>query len=338
MPLQYSGILEEHRAVREAAGLFDISHMGEVLVRGANAEAFLNRLLTNDISQISVGAAQYNLMCNDRGGILDDLFVYRLAPGQFALVINAGRIQPDVDWIRTQNSPPAVSIEDASDRISALALQGPRAAAILERLLPGVSARLPRHRILQETHQGVTVLVARTGYTGEDGFEIFLPAQHAAAAWNLLLQTGADLGLKPCGLGARDTLRLEMGYPLYGNDLTEETTPIEADLGKFVATGKEDFVGKEILQQQKSSGTSKRLMAFRMSEKGPPPRPHYPILAESGKIGEVTSGTLSPSLDIGIGMGYVESAFARIGQPVAIEIRGRPHAALLAAKPMYRKP
>ena len=337
MPVQYTNILDEHRAVRTAAGLFDISHMGEVYVSGPAAELFLNHLLTNAIGKIAVGSAQYNLMCNERGGVIDDLIVYRIASDRFLLVINAACIDRDLAWMRQQNHRDA-TLEDASQITGAIALQGPKTSEIAERLLPWISQKIPRHGIARQNYKGVELWIARTGYTGEDGFEIFLPAEFTASAWEAIFASGTDLGLKPCGLGARDTLRLEMCYPLNGSDLSEMVTPIEAGLDAFVALHKPEFIGKETLQSQKTSGPSKRLTAFQMAGKGALPRPHCAMISNGKRIGEVTSGTLSPSLGIGIGMGYVEAAHTNIGNQIAIEIRGKPHPATIVAKPFYHKP
>jgi aminomethyltransferase len=323
MPVQYSSIMDEHHAVRQRAGLFDISHMGEVIVAGPNAEAVLNHLLTNDVSRVAVGQAQYSLLCNDAGGILDDLIFYRLEPTVFLLVVNASRIADDFVWLNTRANR-SVVLDNISDRTAALALQGPQAAAFL----PEAGTLRPFH-VGTFPIAGTTCRVARTGYTGEDGFEILCDTGEAATLWNHFL----DAGVTPCGLGARDTLRLEMGYPLYGQDITEQTTPLEAGLGRFVAFDKGDFIGREALRKQKDTGCARRLVAFKMTEKSPPPRPHYPLLAGTERVGEVTSGTLSPSLGTGIGMGYVTTDEKNL----AVEIRGKPYTATVVPKPIYRK-
>jgi aminomethyltransferase len=341
MPVQYEGIVAEHKAVRGDCGMFDISHMGEVRVSGPQALAFLNQLLTNDLAKLSVGQGQYNLMCNDRGGTVDDLYAYCVAEQVYLLVINASRTADDVAHIRNvaQTSllsgrlPSELQIENVSDETGAIAIQGPRSAAVMDQLLPGVSAEVPRNRIAKRTLAGAEVFVARTGYTGEDGFELLMPADATPAVWEALLKHG----VKPCGLGARDTLRTEMCYPLYGHELNEDTSPIEAGLARFIALDKTNFVGKEHLQRQKLSGSSKTLVAFRMSERSAPPRPHYPMVIGGQVAGEVTSGTMSPSLDVGIGMGYVSPARAAQSQKLEIEIRGRRWPAQIVPKPIYRK-
>jgi len=334
MPVQYAGILQEHHSVRTACGLFDISHMGEVRVSGKDAPAFLNHLLTNDAGKLAPGQAQYSLMCNERGGVIDDLYVYRVAEEVFLLVINASHIDKDFEWMQSQSAGRNVRLENVSDKTSALALQGPSASEVLGQLVPGIGARLTRNRIAKQDILGHDVFVARTGYTGEDGFELLLPNEAALPVWRKLL----SLGAAPCGLGARDTLRLEMCYPLHGNDLTEETTPLEAGLSFFVAFDKPAFVGKEILQRQKQVGTEKRLVAFTMNERGAIPRHDYPISRDGQPVGRVTSGSMSPSLRIGIGMGYVRPEFAGVGETIDVQIRGKNAGAVIVKKPFYKRP
>jgi len=331
MPVQYSGILEEHAAVRERVGLFDISHMGQFLVAGPNAERALNDLLTNDISRIAVGQAQYTLMCNDHGGILDDLIVYRLEPSVYLVIVNAGNIEKDFVWMNTSATAPAV-IENLSDRFAGLALQGPASSQFFE-----FAAALPRFHIQRHEVFGKECWVARTGYTGEDGFELFCEATDAAHLWKMLLGWGAQFGIKPCGLGARDTLRLEMCYPLHGNDISEQTTPIEAGLDKFVSLDKKLFVGRDALISQKEHGVRRKLIAFKMTGKSPPPRQHYAILVEDCNMGEVTSGTQSPTLGVGIGLGYVDAAGAKTGTAIDIEIRNRRFPAVIVRKPILKR-
>ena len=331
MPVQYSGILEEHAAVREWVGLFDISHMGEFLVAGPNAEAALNEILTNDLRKIAVGQAQYTLLCNEHGGIIDDLIVYRIEPSLFLLIVNAANIEQDFAWMNAR-APRPVVLDNLSDKMAALALQGPSAAQVLPE-----AAEIAHFGVLRLAVLGKRCWVARTGYTGEDGFEIVCDPSDAPTLWAGLMERGKTFGIKPCGLGARDTLRLEMCYPLHGNDITEETTPLEAGLGKFVSFDKKLFVGRDALEAQKESGVARKLVAFKMTGKSPPPRPHYPILADGRVVGEVTSGTQSPSLSIGIGMGYVKTGEARVGIPIEIEVRGRRFAAVIEKKPILKR-
>jgi aminomethyltransferase len=327
MPVLYGGIVEEHHAVRQHAGIFDISHMGEFIVTGANAESELNRLLTNDVRKIGVGQAQYTLLCNERGGVVDDLIVYRIEPVKFLLVVNAGNIANDLAWFRARLGD-GVTIDDQSDATAAVALQGPESAKILP-----VAAPLPSFGIASLDVFGIACRVARTGYTGEDGFEILCAANDAMKLWTELMARGA----KPCGLGARDTLRLEMCYPLHGNDITETTTPIEAGLGRYVALDKNNFTGREALFEQKTRGTPRKLVAFKMTEKSAPPRSHYALLAAGRRVGEITSGAPSPSLGIGVGMGYVETEFTAPGTPLGVDIRGKTFAAVVETKPLWKK-
>lgn len=356
MPIQYSGILEEHRAVRGAAGLFDISHMGEVFVRGAAAEDFLNRTLTNDLRKLAIGQGQYTLLCNRSGGVIDDLFAYRIGPMEFLLIINASRADVDVAWMtaRLLEYPgrDEVQLIHATDRLAAVAVQGPAVAGFIDQIFPGPFAladslvprpsELKRNRISVFGFGETPVWFARTGYTGEDGFEIVAPNGVMRSVWDRLLAVGGPQGLKPCGLGARDTLRTEMCFPLYGHELTEETTPVEAGLEVFVGWEKEAFSGKETLVAQRAEGPKRRLVAFRMVESGSPPvRPHYTVWAHGGDgtpLGETTSGTASPSLGVGIGLAYVPTAFAEPGTRVTIDVRGRRYPAEIVKKPIYRRP
>lgn len=348
MPVQYSSIVDEHLAVRRHAGLFDISHMGEVRVTGADALRFLNGILTNDLRKLDVGQAQYTLMCNERGGTIDDLYAYRLGADDYLLVINASRIDADYDWMQSQFARVTFSarLGNVSNEFGALALQGPRAAEFVDRCFSKGTRSvakpidLTKNQMGEFSFDGQRIFVARTGYTGEDGFEIIAPAEGTEAVWNRVLAEGHAHCLQPCGLGARDTLRTEMCYPLYGHELDEETSPIEAGVGFFVALDKGDFVGRNVLAQQKSSGVKKKCVAFKMTEKSAPPRPGYPIWSPNGeKIGIVSSGTQSPSLGIGIGLGYVPPEHSKPGTPVEIEIRGKCFPAIVVAKPIYsRKP
>jgi aminomethyltransferase len=354
MPVQYTSITDEHLAVRKAAGLFDISHMGEVLISGAGAEAFLNQTLTNDLRKLAAGQGQYTLMCNERGGVIDDLYAYRLTAKEYLLIINASRIDNDVAWLEKQLAAfprrSEVKFQNTSDATGAVAVQGPRVVEFIGSFCPGPStggtpvARvtdLKKNQVGRFSLAGQPIWISRTGYTGEDGFEIVAPSQNIEAIWNQLLAAGQPYGLKPAGLGARDTLRTEVCYPLYGHELDENTTPIEAGVGFFVALDKGEFIGRAVLAEQKAKGPGKKLVAFKMTDRSPPPRPHYTIWSTgpgAAKIGEVVSGTQSPSLGIGIGMGYVPPAFAKANTPVEIEIRGKRAPAVLVPKPIYRKP
>lgn len=361
MPVQYVGILEEHRAVRESCGMFDISHMGEFFVRGAKAGEWLDSLLTNRVAKLAVGEAQYSLMLNENGGVIDDLIVYRIGNEEYLLVVNAAKIEEDFAWMQARCSG-SMELSNDSDKSAAIAVQGPGAPEIFSKVfgreLPGrnrvieiaggehasrvqgsASCRTDSSGRMPENTPKMGVLpgqdggfVITTGYTGEQGFEAVLPAREAGRYWDLFAEAGA----KPCGLGARDTLRLEMCYPLNGSDLSPEHTPLEAGLGFFVDLEKPDFVGKAALERQKAEGLPFRLAALRAEEKSPPIRPHYPVLAEGAKVAETTSGALSPSLGCGIAMAYLPFALAKPGQALEIEIRGRPYRAVVVKKPFYQ--
>jgi aminomethyltransferase len=288
-------------------------------------------------------------MCHERGGAVDDLYAYRIGADEFLLIINASRIDNDVPWLEKQLAAfaerEAVCMDNASDRLGAVAVQGPRVAEFIDSCLPVAAGRAPvsslkKNEIMRTLFRGVDVVASRTGYTGEDGFEIGAPSELVLPLWNTILAAGRPFGLKPAGLGARDTLRTEVCYPLYGHELDEATTPIEAGLGWAVALDKGDFTGRSVMAEQKARGTSKKLIAFKMDGKSAPPRPHYAIWntgSGSRKLGEVTSGTQSPSLNCGIGMGYVPPEFSKPGTPIEIEVRGKRIAATVVAKPIYRK-
>ena len=347
MPVQYTSITEEHLAVRNAAGVFDISHMGEVTVSGAGAAEFLNRVLVNDIRKLAPGHGQYTLMCNESGGAIDDLYAYQLADGVYLLVINASRIGADVAWLqaRAAEFSDELKLTDASHNYSAVAVQGPRVKEFINAVVPGASMSARRVNAVTELKKNEVggfpfehggVLVSRTGYTGEDGFEIVGGDEAILRAWNEILEIGRPFGVKPCGLGARDTLRTEVCFPLYGHELDEQTSPIEAGLGRFVSFDKDDFIGRPALAWQNAAGIHKKLTAFKMTCISPPPRPQYAIFFSDEKIGVVTSGTPSPSLGVGIGMGYVTPECAAHGKMLGIEIRGRLEPAIVVSKPIYR--
>ena len=348
MPVQYTSITDEHLAVRNAAGIFDISHMGEVTVSGAGAESFLNSVLTNNIRKLVPGEGQYTLMCNERGGVIDDLYAYKLSDGVYFLIINASRIEPDVAWLKAQAAKFSgeLKLTDASHNYAAIAVQGPRVKEFISAVIPGASSSamrvntvtdLKKNQIAGFKFETHSVLVSRTGYTGEDGFEIVGSDESIQHLWDKILFVGQPFGLKPAGLGARDTLRTEVCYPLYGHELDEHTTPIEAGVGFFVSLDKGEFNGRSVLAEQKANGVKKKLVAFKMTGKSAPPRPHYPIWVNGTSVGEVVSGTQSPSLNLGIGMGYVPPEFAKVNTKIEIEIRGKKFAAVVVPKPIYRK-
>jgi aminomethyltransferase len=346
MPVQYSGILQEHKAVREAAGLFDISHMGEVFVSGPGSERFLNTLLTNDVSKLAIGGGQYTLMLNKNGGVLDDLLCYRHERESYLLIVNASRIEEDFTWIESLacGFKPAVEVQNQSQLWAGLALQGPRSAEILGALFPQDSnektsplAPLPaRNTIVSVPVANGPLLVARTGYTGEDGFECFCPSQSAVFWWDQIMNAGRSMGLLPCGLGARDTLRLEAGFPLNGSDLSTERTPLEAGLGIFVSMDKGPFNGREALLAQKESGIRTKLVGIRMDGATPPPRAHYPVFVNGERVGETCSGSLSPTFGLGIALAYLPAALAVTGQKVSVDIRGKQFPATVAPRSILK--
>lgn len=327
MPVQYSGILDEHRSVREAVGVFDISHMGEFFVSGPNAAAWLDSMLTNRVFRLAPGTAHYSLLLNDQGGVIDDLILYRLADAEFLLVVNAAKIPEDAAWMQSHLKE-GVHFMDRSLDFAALAIQGPLASEVFEKLF---QRSMPAERNCIVRQNGHFLLT--TGYTGESGFEWVMPATEAADSWAAALAAGA----KPCGLGARDTLRLEMCYPLNGSDLSPSRTPLEAGLAPFVDLEKPDFIGRGALAAQKSTGLPARLCALEVTEKSPPMRPHYPVWVNGSPISETTSGALSPSLGVGIAMTYLPTEFSKPGQEVEIEVRGRRFRACVRKKPLYQK-
>jgi aminomethyltransferase len=336
MPVQYSSIVEEHQAVRNAVGIFDISHMGQLIVEGSGARQWLNTMLTNNIEKLGVGAGQYTFLLNERGGIIDDLIVYRIYEQKFLLVVNAARTDEDFAWLQ-RHLLARVKVDNRSADFGGVAIQGPRIAELFHALFGKDVELPPRNAIVDLPFDGTNVSVARTGYTGEDGVEVFFRANDAVKFWNAALQNGKPLGIKSCGLGARDTLRLEMCYPLNGSDLSPDRNPIEAGLGFFVDLTKPNFIGREALLKTREIGAREKLVPFRMKEKGPLPRPHYPVFENGDRIGEVTSGTISPSLNWGVGMAYVSAPHAKIGAQINIEIRGQKFPATIAKKPLYKK-
>ncbi len=335
MPVQYSGIIDEHHAVRKALGVFDISHMGQFFVEGAGAAAWLNRMLTNNVERLAIGQGQYTLMLNERGGVIDDLLIYRICDDEWLLVVNASMIDEDFAWMQSR-LPADVTLVNRSDDFAGLAVQGPKAAAWFDSYVGGKCEAPARNHIVRLDIGGGQTFIARTGYTGEDGFELFCPAASAVQVWNDVLASGAAFDIKPCGLGARDTLRLEMCYPLNGNDLSPERTPIEAGLGFFVDLQKGDFTGRAVLAAQKEHGIERRLVAFKMKGTTPPPRSHYAVYRDGAQIGETCSGGLSPTLAAGIGMAYLPVADATPGTPIEIDIRGRRFTAIVEKKPLRK--
>lgn len=336
MPLEYTGVTAEHLVVRNAVGVFDVSHMGEFWVKGPNALALLQKTTTNDVALLSPGEAQYTCFPNGKGGIVDDLLIYQFEKDKYMLVVNAANIEKDWKWINAQNTPGA-QLENASDRISQLAVQGPNAARVLQKLTTVRLDEIGYYTFVTGAIAGIQdVIISATGYTGSGGFELYLRNEEALPVWDKIFEAGREYDIQPVGLAARDTLRLEMGYCLYGNDIDDTTSPIEAGLGwitKF-SEGK-DFIDRALLLQQKNNGVKRKLVGFEMIDRGIP-RHLYKITDEKGDfIGEVTSGTMSPLLKTGIGMGYVQPAFARPGSILHIPVREKLLKAKVVKMPFY---
>jgi len=335
MPVQYAGINAEHETVRKAVGVFDVSHMGEFILKGEKAIDLIQKVSSNDASKLHDGKVQYSCLPNETGGIVDDLLVYRMDEKTYMLVVNASNIEKDWDWISKYNNL-GVEMKDISDRTSLLAIQGPKAAEALQSLTKVDLASMEYYTFKRSTFAGINnVIISATGYTGAGGFEIYFDNEHAETIWNVIFKAGEPFGIKPIGLAARDTLRLEMGFCLYGNDIDDTTSPLEAGLG-WVTKFSKDFVNSEALKQQKESGTSKKLIGFEMVERGIP-RHNYEIVdAEGNLIGKVTSGTQSPSLKKAIGLGYVNNTFAKEGTEIWIKIRDEKIKAKVVKPPFYK--
>jgi len=341
MPLWYRGIIPEHLAVRNAVGVFDITHMGRAVITGAESEAFLNYVTTNDVSVLVPCSAQYSTMCNETGGIKDDFILSRLEPEKFLIVYNAANREKDFQWLVHNAKSFGVKVEDVSDRIAMFAVQGPKAQRTLEKLAGEGVGRIERFKCGWLKLVDVDVFASRTGYTGEDGFEVFvwntplLEPVKAVHVWNAILTAGDEFGIEPCGLGARDTLRLEAGMCLYGNDIDEVTTPLEAGLGFVVKLKKESFIGKAALEKQKAEGVRKKRVGLRMLEKGPSPRPKQEVWKDSVQIGYVTSGLFSPLLQCGVAQAYVGVEHAVEGTAVTVRVRDKALKAEVCRFPLY---
>lgn len=340
MPIQFSGILAEHEAVRERAGLFDVSHMGEVRVRGDDALAFIQQLITNDAATLERGQAQYTVMVNEHGGIIDDLLVYHLDESDYLLVINAATTPKDVAWIESQAAAFAgdVRVADESGDWAQLAIQGPCAEEVLARVVPLDLSTVRYYRSAESSFDDVGCLVSRTGYTGEDGFEVYLPPAKAPALADAILAAGEEEGVVPVGLGARDTLRLEAGMLLYGNDMDESRSPVEANLRWLIKPDKGNFVGREPILAQLESGTDEKLVAFELLQRGVPRHGYALCTADGESVGEVTSGSFSPTLQKGIGLGYVPAGQAQVDGGLKVDVRGRKLEARIVKAPFYRRP
>ena len=336
LPVQYGGIIEEHEAVRSAAGLFDVSHMGELLVEGRDAGEFIQGMITNDISNTKDGQAVYSPMCYEDGGTVDDLIVYRRAAERYFIVVNASNAQKDYEWL-LENRKGSVRIENASEQYAQLAIQGPESVAVLGKLTDFRLQDLTFFRFSEEVEVGgVKVLLSRSGYTGEDGFELYAAASDAVTLWRQLMEAGAGHGLVPVGLGARDTLRFEAALPLYGQELSEDISPLEAGLSRFVKLGKEGFIGAEALRRQQEAGVKRRLAGFEMVGRGVP-RSGYEVLSEGRKIGHVTSGGFAPTLKKNLGMALIEADHAAAGASPDVVIRDRAIKASIIKLPFYNK-
>ncbi|MDT3428118.1 aminomethyltransferase [Paenibacillus forsythiae] len=337
LPVQFTGIQKEHEAVRSRAGLFDVSHMGEFMVTGNGAEAYLQRMTTNDVGKLADGQAQYTLLCYPDGGTVDDLLVYRLGEGRYMLVVNAANIGKDLEWLQDHLPESGVKLADCSEETLLLAVQGPNAEKIMSEVTELPLAGLkPFHFAERAEVCGVEVLLSRTGYTGEDGFELYAPADAAEKLWSGLLEAGSAHGLTPAGLGARDTLRFEAKLPLYGQELSQDISPLEAGLGFFVKLDKGDFIGRAALQAQKEQGVPRRLVGVEMIDRGIP-RSHYPVFAGGQQIGEITTGTQSPTLKRNLGLALVDAGYAVIGTELEVEIRGKRLKAVVVKAPFYKK-
>lgn len=336
LPVQYSGIKEEHQAVRTKAGLFDVSHMGEVIVKGRDALIFLQKLVTNDVAKLNVDQVLYTPMCYPSGGTVDDLLIYKRADG-YLLVINAANIEKDWNWIQEVAESFAVELANVSDQTAQLALQGPLAAGILAKLtgvpLDGLSYY---HFIPEAEVAGKQVLISRTGYTGEDGFELYCRPDAATHLWEAIMEAGQPLGLLPCGLGCRDTLRFEVCFPLYGHELSRDISPVEAGIGMFVKLDKGDFNGYRALREQKEHGPKHKIIGFEMLDRGVA-RAGYPVWVDGGQAGVVTTGSYSPSLNKNLGLALIDAGHTGIGNKIMIEIRGKQLAAQIIAKPFYKR-
>jgi aminomethyltransferase len=336
MPVQYAGVIDEHRAVRERAGLFDVSHMGEFAVRGPGAVRYLDAIMPNHVAKLPIGRAHYNGLLTEQGTYVDDVLVYRLAEEELLVVVNASNREKDFAWMR-RHAPADVELDDVSDRYALIALQGPKAVQILTPLTDADLGALRYYGFAAGRVDGHVALVSRTGYTGEDGFELYVSPDDAPAVWRRLLEAGAPHGLVPAGLGARDTLRLEAGMALYGHEIDDATTPWEAGLDWVVKIDKGDFLGRDALVRQREQGVGRKLVGFEVTGRGIG-RQGHPLRHEGRVVGGVTSGTWSPTFERALGMGYVEAALAAPGTEVELEVRERPVPARLATIPFYRRP
>ncbi|WP_312814090.1 glycine cleavage system aminomethyltransferase GcvT [Sedimentibacter sp.] len=336
LPVEYTGILAEHEAVRTKAGLFDVSHMGEITVKGQDAERYIQAIVTNDITVLTDNQIAYTTMCYPDGGVVDDLLVYKNNNEDYLLVVNASNTDKDYEWFK-KNEFGNVTVENVSEKYAQLALQGPNAQDILQKLVTEDLNKIEFYHFLDNIDVGgMKTLVSRTGYTGEDGFELYFASEDGPKMWNLLLEAGKEEGLVPAGLGARDTLRFEACLPLYGHEIDRDITPLEAGLGFCVKLAKDDFIGKESLAEQKAAGLKRKLVGFEMVDRGIP-RSHYEVYADGNKIGYVTTGSFSPTLKKNIGLALIETVYAKEGTEIEIAVRNRKLKAAVIKKPFYTK-
>lgn len=336
LPVQFSSIKAEHEAVRTKAGLFDVSHMGEILVSGSGSLAYLQQLVTNDVSKVKIGQAQYTAMCYKDGGTVDDLLIYKISDESYLLVVNASNIEKDLEWMK-ESASGDVTLENQSDQYGLLALQGPLAVQVLQRLTEENLEEIKPFRFITDVVVGgQSVILSRTGYTGEDGFEIYASPEAVIALWDSILTEGQDEGVVPCGLGARDTLRFEAGLALYGQELSKDITPLEAGINFVVKLAKDDFIGKEALAAQKEAGVPRKSVGIEMIDKAIP-RHGYPVYVGDQQIGEVTTGTQSPTLKKNIGLALISSDFAELGKELEIEIRNKRVKAKIIETPFYKR-
>ncbi|MGE4589270.1 MAG: glycine cleavage system aminomethyltransferase GcvT [Acidaminococcaceae bacterium] len=337
LPVQYSGIIEEHKAVRTKAGLFDVSHMGEIWAEGKGAFAFLQNLVTNDLAGMQDGQIRYSPMCYKDGGTVDDLLVYKYSEELYLIVVNAANIEKDWNWMRENAAGFAVALTNKSDETAQLALQGPLAVAILSKLTDAPVSEIQYYHFLPEVMvAGKKTMVSRTGYTGEDGYEIYCAPADAAELWEAIMAAGKDEGVLPTGLGCRDTLRFESCLPLYGHELSAEISPLMAGLGRFVKLDKEAFNGLEALKEQKAAGLAKKVMGVEVTGRGIA-RAGYPVKADGKVIGSVTTGSPAPTLGKNMALVLIDAAYAAIGREIAVEVRGKDISAVIVAKPFYKR-
>lgn len=334
MPVQYTGIIEEHKACRSAVGIFDVSHMGEFEVKGSDALEIINKLITNNAAKMQEKQCLYSPMCYENGGVVDDLLVYKLNENHYYMVVNAANIEKDFTWVLSNSEGFDVNIENISDQTAQIAVQGPKAETVLQKICDLDLSSIRYYWFDCGKVDGVEAIISRTGYTGEDGFEIYVKAEYASQIWNQLLTEGESYGVVPVGLGARDTLRLEARLPLYGHEMDETITPLEAGLGMFVKLDKDDFIGRDALVKQKEEGVTRKVVGFEMVGRGIP-RNHYPVKKKGVEIGVVTSGSFAPWLDKNVGLALVKAEFSPLGTEFAIEIRGKEVPARVVKTPFY---